>query len=338
MLSFHSKGTVLSALLFFGCIAPAVSGCGKSPPSSSENDFVTAAREVAPAVGRDSGSAAIILSTPATAAAALSKGGILDTINEALRDYQAERDNGTIDMHNIFKVLSESGNILETAKEGCESTSNKEINAPYDLGLLDQTYDCAGSKGTMADAYANGFALRSVGEKVFALLTYRWAPSAPSHVEHGILQGSLDKSTGDLEIRMTHLVNYEAGEGFVVRSHITGNAATHAFTLNMITKNLGASESWISVSGKGISRGVGNSYLMKASSSEGVSGGYFCFPADVSDAKLEAMQADAPNGSSTVEETCTGYQSDVDAITALQSTEVPSSISDFSDSTILLTL
>ncbi len=296
----------------------------KKSVSSSENFFYLAAKEVAPAFN---GAASKKMTR------ALSPGSLIYAVFDLLRDYQYPADEGVIDMHNIYKVLYEAGQIYQTAETGCSSITEASVASPFDLGITD-TYNCAGNGGTMSDSYANGFAIKDASPLKYALLTYRWAPDSPNHEEHGILQGSFNDNTGDLSLKMIHNVYYAASDGFVVRSDIEGNATTHAFTLKSITAGTGSSTSFTSIVGKGISRGSGNYFLLKVNS-DTLTGRYFCIPAGATETDLELMTA---TGYDNVDANCSAYQADVDAMTFLEDnvSTIPGSISDFTGSTILL--
>ncbi len=297
--------------------------------SGGGNFFYNAIKEVAPTIGAG---------TSRNMQRDLSSGTIMYDIYTILRDYEYPTHEGIVDMHNIYKVIYTAGQIYSAAESNCtEISDDTTVNSPYNLGIS-QTYSCAGNSNTMDDDYANGFAIKESGGVKYGLLTYRWAPDAPSHTEHGILQGSYNESTGDLSIRMIHHVYYASEEGFVVRSHIDGNTQTHAFTISMISSGTGGSPTWISIVGKGISEGSGNSFLFKVSNNT-VTDRYFCISSDATETTFEEIHSDAPTGSATVESTsdCYTYLSDVDAMTFLtEGSDVPKSLSTFTGSTILL--
>ena len=299
--------------------------------ATSANFFLSAAQQVAPTFGSSSS-----IAISAESISELPVGSILYSIHEALRDYEFPRDEGVIDMHNIYKVLTTSGQIYETAESSCLSITEAAVLSPFDLGLNSETYNCAGNFNTMADGYANGFAIRDAGNIKHGLLTYRWAPEAPDHLEHGILQGSYDENTKNLNVRMIHLVEYAAQGGFVVRSHIVGNEETHAFSLNLLSAGIGESSGWVSLVGKGVSKGAGQYFLFKVQNSSGVDGKYFCFPADATETDLIAMHEENPEGAETVDANCADYQSDVDAMIFLATADAPTALSDLMDSSILL--
>lgn len=303
---------------------------GADETGGAGNFFYSSATEVAPTINSSASSLYGI-----QGAGALPSGSILAGIYLVLRDYQFPRDEGVIDMHNIYKTIHTAGQIYSTAEDACETISETAVASPYDLGVSD-TYTCAGNSNTMDDNYANGFAIKESGNTKYGLLTYRWAPNAPTQQEHGILQGMYDSDDGTLRIDMIHNVYYESQEGFVVRSFISGNVQTHEFVIRLISSGTGDDPSWISLVGKGISQGTGNTFLFKVRNSSGVDGNYFCFPASATESTLETMHAANPSGLATVDENCASYQTAVDAMTFLTTDDVPKSIDDFTGSSILI--
>jgi len=324
--------------LVIGIILLNILGCGGTESGNPKNFFVTAAEQVAPVIKETSSASVIergainderfVLSTDFS-------GSVLNYIYQALREYEFPRDEGVIDMHNIYKALHTSGHVYETAEALCSSIPEATVQSPFDLGLGSTTYDCAGNKGSLTDDYANGFAIRESEGTKHALLTLHTAAD-PGQQSHGVLQGNYNETTGDLLLHMVDVVNYDADEGFVVRSHIEGNAITHAFTLRTITSGVYANPTWTSLVGKGISRGAGNYFLFKANTSDGVSGGYFCISAEAGLTDLQTMDEQNPEGKSTVDTECSDQQVDVDAMTFLVESDTPKKLADFTGSTILL--
>lgn len=301
----------------------AFNSCGGG---ETENFFYSSMKNVSPTIVEGSSTASIN---------ALDSGTIIGSIYEALRDYEYPRDEGVIDMHNIYKVLNTAGQIYEKAELSCASITEKAFTAPYDMGLNSTTYNCAGNSDTMNDNYANGFAIKEVDGIKHGLLTYRWAPES-TQAGHGILQGSYTATTGDVSVRMLHHTHYTTQDGFVVRSHIAGNETTHAFTLSLLSASTGTSPNWTSMVGKGISEGTGNYFLFRVKTSSDNTPKYFCFPASATSTVLEQMNSDNSAGKDTVDTECASYKTAVDAMTFLTTSDVPMSISDFRNSSILL--
>ncbi len=293
----------------------------------SLDSYYSAAKEVGPTIEEPS-STALILTEEATRSAMFTSSLPLSNLYEALRDYRYPEDEGQIDMHNIYKFANTADQIFSMAEGNCSSITEGPVDSPFDLGVTD-TYTCAGNNGTMTESYANGFAIKTTDGIRHALLTFRWVSS-----EHGILQGSYDNQSGDLDLRMVELVDHDQSR-FYLRSHLTGNARTHAFSLTQITGSIADLSSYVSFVGKGVSKGEGNYFLMKAQT-ETIDGNYFCLPAGASSATLESLAASAPNGSTTVEEACAIYHDDVDTMTFLTTEDVPLTLADFEDSSILI--
>ena len=326
---------VALAFVFTGCKSEEDdSEVSSSSGSSSSNFFYTAAQDVGPTIESGSGSSSMF-----SRMESLTSGGPYEDIYTVLRDYEYPRDEGVIDMHNIYKVLYTAGQIYATAESSCTTITDATIDAPFSMGLDGtHTYDCAGNSNAMSDSYANGYAIRDSGDYKYGLLTYRWSPDAPDHLEHGVLQGTYADASGDLDIRMLHHVIYDSTSdtGFAVRTHLTGNDQTHAFTIKMVSTD-NSTDSYISLVGKGVSQGSGEYFLFKANT-QSYTGKYFCIAAPPTESDLETMEGTDPNGKDTVDSNCTTYQTDVDAMSFLDATnDVPKVLSDFTNSSILLT-
>lgn len=287
--------------------------------------IANAAKAVGPTV---STAASVSVAADASTAKAIT-GTIMSTIYSMIRDYEYPRDEGVIDMHNIYKVLMTAEQIYLAGQGDCTVIPEESIPPPFDVGFSD-TYDCAGNSGTMSDEYAGGIAIREGSDGTFhLLLTFLWVSS-----EYGVLQGTYNPNAGDLDMSLAELVDHDDGR-FYVRSRITGNEGTHAFELSMITGPITNTSEFVSVVGRGVSKGTGNYFLFKVKSGS-VAGNYFCIPADPTETVLESLSAEDPEGASAPAEECAGYQVDVDAMTFLTTDDVPLALSDFTDSSILI--
>lgn len=299
-----------------------VGSCGGSSGDSSKELFYNAARQTTPAI-----TAAV--SVGSVSVNALTPGSAGYEIYNLMRDYNNETDDGVIDMTNMYKMLYEAGNGYENAVNGCSSVAEVEIDAPYDLGLTD-TYDCRGATGTMSDNYAYGFAIReeSAGTK-HVLVGFRWAPTPAEQLSHGVMQGTYNETTGDLNIRALNNVVYPSSSGFTVRTHIEGNKDTHAFTLNSIVGTLNAGHTAYmgsyTIVGKGVSRGAGNYFLFKIGTD------YYCIKADATETDLESLTPATPVELASGD--CSTYKDAVDDITPLTTSELPKTIADFTNNT-----
>lgn len=321
------------AFIFAGC-----SGSG----SSSDNFYYSATKNVAPNFTASASSNPKVIFHSLTNGDLL-YGTTLGAIYGTLQDYVDPDDEGSIDMHNIYKVIYTAGQIYPEAKRMCTTITEKVIASPFDLGITTgNTYNCTGSNGVISDNYAYGFAIKedTDGTK-YSLLTYKWAPTPDEQQGYGVLQGSYNDTTGALSLRVTALTYYPNGfqgnpdASFAIRTHIDGNAQTNEFTLSTISNQPGALPIWTSMVGKGVSKGEGKHFLFKVKDAY-PNEGYFCFPADATLADLEDMNTAAPYGKANVDPECAEYQADVDLMTFLTFSNVPMQLSDFTNSTIML--
>ena len=319
-------------------------GCNRSKSSSNDDFYYSAAKNVAPDFTTSASTNPKIYFHSLSMGDPL-YGTTLGAVYGALQDYVYPDDEGSIDMHNIYKVILTAGQIYPGAKQTCTAITEKEILSPFDLGVTaGNTYNCAGSGGVISDNYATGFAIKedTDGTK-YSLLTYKMAPTPDLAQGYGVLQGSYNDTTGALFLRVTALTYYPNGfqgnpdASFAIRTHISGNAQTNEFTLSTISNQPGATPKWISMVGKGISKGSDNHFLFKVKDADGHEG-YFCFPASAILTDLESMNTAAPYGKDTVDTECAAYQSDVDfmAYSYLTSNDVPMKLDDFANSTIML--
>ncbi len=307
-------------------------GCNKSTTNST-NSFYTMAKEVGPTFS----------SVSRRIHRDWYSGTLVGTFYETFQDCDASSSYGSPNycsgnMANIYKVLWEAGQIYSDAESSCKAISEKNVLAPFDMGFsTPPLYNCAGNSGTMSDNYATGYAIKTEEQRKNGLLTYRWSPQQPEHLEHGILQGFTDESTGELEIHMLHQVIYATrSSGFVHRSNISGNSKTNSFILSFITASLPDASTYTQIVGKGVSKGSGNYFLFKVKTSNGIDGNYFCFPADADLSTLQTMHSDNPQGKTTVDTGCASYEDSVNQLTFLGPQDVPKALSDFTDSSILL--
>ncbi|MBT3182049.1 MAG: hypothetical protein HN337_06035 [Deltaproteobacteria bacterium] len=290
---------------------------------SDTDFFYTGSLETAPVVTEGSGSAQVVKDISVSSE-------LISHMYYALQEYTYPDEEGVIDMHNVYKLAFEASNIYENAVYGCDDIDEQVIEAPFDFGIT-QTYDCAGNDGTMSDSYANGYAIKRDEDtgKYYAILTFRWASS-----EHGVMQGSYDKTTGDILLNMVEHVDHDESH-FYVRSYLSGNVVTHEFTFRMITGSIDDSTNYTSLAGHGISKGDDNYFLFKAKT-HSTDAKYFCLPAEPTVDELEDMDSENPDGLDYVESECSGYQSTVDALSFLDSHDVPIEMSDFTNSSILV--
>jgi len=269
----------------------------------------------------------------------------LGNIYSTLQDYVYPDDEGSIDMHNIYKVLTTSGQLYPdaTTVASCVLFNEREIASPYPLGVTD-AYNCAANVHTMADNYANAYAIKEATDGTkYSLLPYKWASTPSEQQGYGVLQGHYNATSGDLYLRMTHLTYYpNRSDSFSLRTHLEGNALTHTFALSTISNQPGSQTKWFRFVGKGVAKGTGY-FLVKYEDEAGTTAGlgYYCIPASATLTDLEAINTAAPNGyaaSDPALANCASYQTDVDNMTQLTTAQTPMALSDFTDSSILLSL
>ena len=106
---------IISLLLTAGCGQVTSQSTDKSTSelsgstASTDSMFLNAAKKVTPSIGASTAVLTVSTKPPDDGAvletSTLPSGSIMATIYEALRDYEFPRDEGVIDMHNIYKVL-----------------------------------------------------------------------------------------------------------------------------------------------------------------------------------------------------------------------------------------
>lgn len=316
--------------------------------TNAENFFFDAARNTAPAITPTSAA-----SSGSTLRRSLALGWewgnpVYEMFN-ALRDYDNDRDEGSIGLDNVYKTLFQAGQFYANDRAACLGTGGgadggttdggtdgvmapKVVASPFDFGNS-VTYDCA-----MNDQSSqHGHASREVGSAKHGLMSWRVDHASTGGAELGVIQGSLDETTQEIQIDEATYVDYPlttsnpTGMDFALRFHIEGNAATHAFTLKLMKWNSGDGY-WISLAGKGVSRGAGNHFLFKMRDQSNATALYFCFPADLTEAQMKEIQ-----GTTTAAADCAAYQADVDLLGLYESTDVPTTAESFTAGSIYLT-
>ena len=280
------------------------------------------AREAGPVVQRDA-----VTSSQGKLQQALSNDVVINIVG-TLTDFENPRDQGTVGMESIYHVLWEAGDKLGTAELSCQRVPAQAIASPWNLGFTGATYDCAVNSGTMGDNYAQGLAIRREGTKKHLLMGFRWAPRPDEEQDHGVIQGWMDETSGDLDVRMVFLLTKPIGT-FVRRVHIAGNAKTHAFTLAArVTTGAPAPVTFVAT---GTSKGAGQHMLFKLEA-----GGYFCVPASPRESSFDALDA-SPTGSTMPAAECAGLKAAVDGEQQLTAGSLPTSVSEFGGGSVLLT-
>lgn len=172
-----------------------------------------------------------------------------------LQEYEYPRDEGIIDVSNIYKALWEAGvqydNALDIVQELPVPTV---ISPPFDFGNDPVTY-------THASDHA---ALALDGDTIKALLTWIWDESPT--MSYGVIEGSFNDTTGDIGLDMVYLVDYEGDSDYCLRTFIAGNKISHSFTLRTVKCGTAEGAYAISMIGAGISQSdnVGDYFLLKA--------------------------------------------------------------------------
>ena len=318
----------LTALLIVTAVfVLACSSGGSSSSTTNNNDDTTSlyatVKSTAPSFS------ATVSAAPGLKAQVVSAPSITDmAMNVAfqlLRNYTYPDDEGKVDMTNIYKVLWEASHYIDDAAMMCSPISavTDSAIAPYPFSdFLGHTYDCGGSQAE-SGGYGSSAAYRASGDDRYMLVSYKWAPDATQQIAIGVIQASYNDVTKDVSLIFAQAVNYPAGStmggstgnGFATRTRITGNSATHAFELKMLTQ-------MASLVGKGISQGTGNYFLIRNGTD------YYCLPAGATETDLAAI---APTDLANVSANCESYKTAVSTMTPYDiSTDVPNiDLSDF---------
>lgn len=307
-------------------LAAAILGCG-----GAGTRFLEETQGAAPAFVSTSATMRGLL--VAQQRAALLESAQLNAMFQLLREYVYPRDEGRVDLTNLYKVLHTVDQVGARARAGCAPIREQNVPAPFDVGQR-ATYACLGNDQD-SPGYRNGYALRDDGTTTHALLAFRWAPDAAEQRSLGQVQGSFDTSSHELAFTLVNLVEYPAGStmggasgsGFTVRTDLSGNAAAHTFTLRALVGSV-QGDTWTSLLGSGVSRGEGEHFLFRAfsASSTEPQGRYFCLPATIDEAGLGALD---PRGDAVVPAACAHLTAAVEALTPLALDDAPLRASDF---------
>jgi hypothetical protein len=277
--------------------------------------------------------------TVAKTRSALGGSAEINAMFQLLREYQFPRDEGKVDLTNLYKELHTFDDEGSSASGHCAAMREQTVAAPYDVGP-GPTYTCLGDDVT-GPGYRNGFALKVAGTTTSALLAFRWAPDATQQRSLGQIQGSFDTASQDVSFILVNLVEYPAGStmggatgnGFTVRTDLTGNAGTHRFTLRALVAGTDGAN-WTSLLGSGVSRGSGEHFLFKtsvASMMPGQAPKYFCLPSSIDEAGLQALDG---QGASSVPSDCAHLSAAVEALSFLTLANAPVKASDFTGSDV----
>lgn len=266
----------------------------------------------------------------------------LNAMYQLLRDYEFPRDEGRVDLTNVYKELHTIDEVGERARGGCSGIAEQPVLAPFEVGAA-PSYTCLGNDDA-GGGYRYGYALKDQGTRTDALLAFRWSPDPTQQRSLGQIQGHFDTSTRDVVFTLVNLVEYPAGSemggatgnGFAVRTDLSGNAGSHTFTLRALVTGTDR-RSWTSLIGSGVSRGEGEHFLFKAwvADSAPAAARFFCLPSSIDEVGLGALD---PLGELAVPEACAHLAEAVDALLPLTPDDAPLKAADFRDSDVAVSL
>ncbi|MEK6744054.1 MAG: hypothetical protein AABZ15_10600 [Nitrospirota bacterium] len=279
-------------------------GGGATPQGRGSNTLFLAVKDTTPAF------AATVSAAPKMKSGIFSAATFTDpAMNLAfqlLRNYTYPADEGKIDMTNIYKVLFEAGGYLDDAPMLCSSmslTADSFISSYAFSDFLNHSYNCGGTRAE-SGGYGTSVAYQASGSDKYMLATYKWAPTPASQITIGAIQAHFDSTTKDVQLTFAQTVSYPPSGGFVTRTTISGNSATHAFELKIALDN--GSGTGKSIVGKGVSQGAGQYFLMRDGAN------YYCLPAGATETDLRSI---APTVVGDVSVNCTTYVAAVAALT-----------------------
>lgn len=299
---------------------------------TGQTAFYSSAVDTTPVIQATTSSASVsALHQPSSLTTDWTSGNPVYEIFNAFQDYQYPEDEGVIDVSNIYKLLFEAGTQYSTAIDTvAELTTPATITSPFDFGNTPRTYSYA----------SDNYALEQDGDTTYALLTWIWDESPK--MSYGVIEGSFNQTTGDLELHMVYLVDYESENDYCLRTYISGNEKTHQFTLK--ASKCGATEGSyaISIIGTGISESesADDYFLLKIIDNDNLAaypeGRYYKFSSSADEDDLRAHPID---GFALAEvEDPNNYADTLDTLTffALDGTDHATSVDDFSNSSLTL--
>ncbi|MBF0314140.1 MAG: hypothetical protein HQK50_07640 [Oligoflexia bacterium] len=247
-----------------------------------------------------------------------------------LRQYTYPADEGRLDMSNMYKALYTIKTKLDDADSECASNqiTEKSIASPFTGFSTSYNYTCALTEGTLSDTYVKSIAMKYTAGIYNILYGWQWAGNA-SGGSMGVAQAQYDSVSNALVYEMVNCVNCGGGtsSSFTVRTYISGNPATHAFTIKTISRS---STGFKAMVGKGTAQSSSDYMLLKYTT-DGTTFSYYCFQGSATETDFRAA-----TGSATVPSNCSSLATDVDALTFFSSSNAPFALSDFTNSTILL--
>lgn len=303
MRTLRCRTTALVAALAAAAVALSA-GCGsKSPtgPSAAGGNvlFYSQAKSVAPVFIPGARTGALRAAGPLEVSPGWENGNPVYMLYDLLRNFEHPADEGRIDSHNLYKVLFDAGLMYAS---GATSPQNRSFAATsvastFDFGTAPGAYTSGGAKqetGSNNVVYSKSWAYRVDGTRTSALLTWIYDIS-PTHQERGVTEATFDETTGEIELNMANFVWYSDTEWFSIRTWVTGNTFTHAFTLKGLNRGRSAyGESHASFAGGGVSRGAGEYFLFDVHVvNNGTDEGVFHYkvPADAGEDSLRTLAA-----------------------------------------------
>jgi predicted small lipoprotein YifL len=306
---------LLLILSLTGCFGPT------PPPAKKPNIFFNAVKNTAPVFMPD---------PSAMVAKAWTLGGPVFEMYRMFQEY--EPDDPNIGLENIYKLVYQAGQFFNDCQSIGTSIDDTLMTSPFPFGRMDNTYNKVLVQET-GDTRGNYFATKKEGTINYGLLSWYIYVSA-AQIERGILQGSYDEGTGDLNIDLVCFVDYTGDvvnpSKYSLRTHLEGNAQTHNFSKLITGKwNYFPEETpgygycaWYV--GSGVSRGVGNWFLFKVADNNTLAepGRYFEFPAEASVTTLQGISEDG------LPDTTSPYKATVNSLVAYDVLDDLASIND----------
>jgi len=313
-----------SRLLAALVAALALTACGKSSPKS--NFLYESARQTTPVI-RPGGATGAVTAPALPADAPWTFGNPAFEVFTMLRDYDPAKDVGrSVGLDNLYKSLWQTGSFYDEYRARCAPITPAVITSPFDLGNA-VTYDCAVNDRSAK----HGHASREPAGQKLGLNTWQ-VDYDDGQSELGVQELAYATATGDLVVDEAIWVRITASNSFSMRYHIEGNDQTHQFSVKLLKYTAGGY--WVSVVGAGVSKGAGNHFLFKASDLSGLAGGYFCYPAELTEVQMQAIGWTTAGG---IDAACAPLQATVDALTPLVAPQdVPTSAASFAGSSIYL--
>lgn len=324
----------------FVAVAFLLWGCGSSSSSDNQTDFdppsgeyafYSRAVETTPFITPTDSQGSLSKDAVVASASRWESGTPAYEVFNLLREYVNPRDEGVIDVSNIYKLLFDAAQQYEDgASSARELVTPALIASPFDLGSAPRTF-------THAEDHA---ALVTDGSTVSALLTWIWDESPK--MSYGVFEGGFGRTSGEIELNMVYLVDYVGESDYALRASISGNEDTHEFLLKTAKVGTVPGAYAVSIIGAGISRGAGpDDYFLLKIKDNGTLAGYpngrfFKVPASATEDDLRALPA-LGSDISEIEDSM-GYADILDGMTffALDGSDHAVSIGDFSTANLVL--